>query len=117
MAKFNPHKIQAFRDFLDMQTALKHAQKSYEDVKRMEQVTDAIMAMGIEVGAAAQMHHIRSRNRKRLLLGLALAGGAYLYNNAKKKASSRTGRGYIDYSKPRAKQSSRRSEEVKSYAK
>lgn len=85
MAKFNPHKIQAFRDFLDMQTSLKHAQKSYEDVKRMEQVTDAIMAMGIEVGAAAQLHYIRSRNRKRLLLGLVLAGGAYLYKKSKDK--------------------------------
>lgn len=85
MAKFNPHKIQAFRDFLDMQTALKNAQKSYENVKHMEQVTDAIMAMGIEVGAAAQLHYIRSRNRKRLLLGLVLAGGAYLYKKSKDK--------------------------------
>lgn len=85
MAKFNPHKIQAFRDFLDMQIALKNAQKSYEDVKRMEQVTDAIMVMGIEVGAAAQIHHIRSRNRKRLFLGLVLAGGAYLYKKIKDK--------------------------------
>lgn len=85
MAKFNPHKIQAFRDFLDMQIALKNGQKTYEDVKRMEQVTDAIMAMGIEVGAAAQLHYIRSRNRLRLLLGLVLAGGAYLYKKSKEK--------------------------------
>ena len=83
MAKFNPHKIEAFRDFLDTQTILKNAQKSYEDVKRMEQVTDAIMAMGIKVGAAAQQHHIRTLNRKRLFTGLLIAGGAYLYKNNK----------------------------------
>lgn len=85
MAKFNPNKIEAFRDFLDLQTSLKNAQKSYDDAKRVEQVTDAIMAMGIEAGAAAQKHYIRSRNRKRLLVGLVIAGGAYLYKKMKEK--------------------------------
>ena len=85
MAKFNPNKIEAFRDFLDLQTSLKNAQKSYDDAKRVEQVTDAIMTMGIEVGAAAQKHYIRSRNRKRLLVGLVIAGGAYLYKKMKDK--------------------------------
>lgn len=85
MAKFNPHKIEAFRDFLDAQTILKNAQKSYEDAKRVEQVTDAIMGMGIKVGAVAQQHYIRSRNRKRLLVGLVIAGGAYLYKKMKDK--------------------------------
>lgn len=83
MAKFNPNKIEAFRDFLDLQTSLKNAQKSYDDAKRVEQVTDAIMTMGIEVGAAAQKHYIRSRNRKRLLVGLVIVGGAYLYKKMK----------------------------------
>lgn len=83
MAKFNPNKIEAFRDFLDMQSALKNGQKSYENVKRVEQVTDAIMAMGIEVGAAAQQHYIRTRNRKRLFAGLLIAGGVYLYKKMK----------------------------------
>lgn len=85
MAKFNPNKIEAFRDFLDLQTSLKNAQKSYDDAKRVEQVTDAIMTMGIEAGAAAQKHYIRSRNRKRLLVGLVIAGGAYLYKKMKEK--------------------------------
>ena len=85
MEKFNPNKIEAFRDFLDMQSALKDGQKSYENVKRMEQVTDAIMAMGIEVGAAAQQHYIRTRNRKRLFAGLFIAGGVYLYKKMKEK--------------------------------
>lgn len=83
MAKFNPNKIEAFRDFLDLQTSLKNAQKSYDDAKRVEQVTDAIMTMGIEAGAAAQKHYIRSRNRKRLLVGLVIVGGAYLYKKMK----------------------------------
>lgn len=81
MAKFNPHKIEAFRDFLEAQTILKKAQKSYEDAKRVEQVTDAIMAMGIEVGAAAQQHFIR----KHLFAGLVIAGGVYLYKKMKEK--------------------------------
>lgn len=85
MAKFNPNKIEAFRDFLDLQTSLKNAQKSYDDAKRVEQLTDAIMTMGIEAGAAAQKHYIRSRNRKRLLVGLVIAGGAYLYKKMKEK--------------------------------
>ena len=85
MAKFNPNKIEAFRDFLDLQTSLKNAQKSYDDAKRVEHVTDAIMTMGIEAGAAAQKHYIRSRNRKRLLVGLVIAGGAYLYKKMKDK--------------------------------
>ena len=85
MAKFNPNKIEAVRDFLDLQTSLKNAQKSYDDAKRIEQVTDTIMTMGIEVGAAAQKHYIRSRNRKRLLVGLVIAGGAYLYKKMKDK--------------------------------
>ena len=85
MAKFNPNKIEAFRDFLDLQTSLKNAQKSYDDAKRVEQVTDAIMTMGIEAGVAAQKHYIRSRNNKRLLVGLVIAGGAYLYKKMKDK--------------------------------
>ena len=88
MAKFNPNKIEAFRDFLDAQTILKNAQKSYEDAKRVEQVTDAIMVMGIEVGAAAQQHYIRTRNRKRLFAGLLIAGGVYLYKKMKKEVKS-----------------------------
>ena len=78
MAQFNPNKIEAFRDFLEAQTILKNAQKSYDDAKRVEQVTDAIMTMGIEVGAAAQQHFIRTRNRKRLFAGLVIDGGVYL---------------------------------------
>ena len=85
MAKFNPNKVKAFQDFLELQTSLKNAQKSYDDAKRVEQVTDAIMTMGIEAGAAAQKHYIRSRNRKRLLVGLVIAGGAYLYKKMKDK--------------------------------
>ena len=85
MAKFNPNKIEAFRDFLDLQTSLKNAQKSYDDAKRVEQVTDAIMTMGIEVGAAAQQHFIRKRNRKLALVGMLLAGGVYLYKKMKDK--------------------------------
>ena len=85
MAKFNPNKVKAFQDFLELQTKLKSAQSSYDDAKRVEQVTDAIMIMGIEVGAAAQKHYIRSRNRKRLLVGLVIAGGVYLYKKMKDK--------------------------------
>ena len=85
MAKFNPHKIEAFRDFLDAQTILKNAQKSYEDAKRVEEVTDA---MGIGVGAAAQQHYIRTRNRKRLFAGLVIAGGVYLYKKMKEKENT-----------------------------
>lgn len=85
MAKFNPNKVKAFQDFLELQTKLKSAQSSYDDAKRVEQVTDAIMIMGIEVGAAAQKHYIKSRNNKRLLVGLVIAGGAYLYKKMKDK--------------------------------
>lgn len=122
MAKFNPTKIKAFQDFLELQNSLKNAQKSYEDVKRMEELTDAIMCMGIETGAAAQQYYIRSRNRKRLFIGLALAGGAYLYSKAKTKKvdddvpSSREN-GYIDYSRRPKKRSNRTSKEVKYYEK
>ena len=45
MAEFKPHKIKAFQDFLEKQNELKSAQKSYEDAKRVEQVTDVIMVM------------------------------------------------------------------------
>ena len=118
MAKFNPNKLKAFQDFLELQNDLKAAQTSYENAKNMEVVTDTVFGMGLVVGAKAQKMYIRSRNRKLALVGMLLAGGAYLYNNKKKEASSsRTGRGHIDYSKPRAKQSSRRSKEVKSYEK
>ena len=85
MAKFNPHKIEAFRDFLDAQTILKNAQKSYEDAARVEQVTDDIMVMGIKVGAVATQHYIRKRDRKRLFAGLVIAGGVYLYKKMKEK--------------------------------
>ena len=85
MAKFNPHKIEAFRDFLDTQTILKNSQKSYEDAKRVEQVTDDIMVMGIKVGAVATQHYIRKRDRKRLFAGLVIAGGVYLYKKMKEK--------------------------------
>lgn len=85
MVKFNPNKVKAFQDFLEVQNYLKHSQKSYEDVKRMEELTDAIMCMGIEVGAVSQQYYVRSLNRKRLVIGLALAGGAYLYKKLKDK--------------------------------
>lgn len=118
MAKFNPNKIKEFQDFLLIQNDLKNAQTSIENVKAVEQITDTIFGIGLATGAETYKLYIRSRNRKRLFIGLALAGGVYLYKNKKKEASSsQTGRGHIDYSKPRAKQSSRRSEEVKSYEK
>lgn len=84
MAKFNPHKIEAFRDFLDAQTILKNAQKSYEDAERVEQVTDAFFGMGLVAGAQAQKMYTRSRNRKLALVGMLLAGGVYLYKKPKK---------------------------------
>ena len=119
MAKFNPHKIEAFRDFLEAQTILKNAQKSYEDAKRVEQVTDAIMAMGIEAGAAAQKHYIKSRNRKLLLVGMVLAGGAYLYNKTKTKKENSQERPYKDYSGQsyNPKSSRKTNKEASSYAK
>lgn len=118
MAKFNLNKLKSFQDFLELQNELKSAQSSYESVKAVEQISDAFFGMGLVAGAQAQKMYTRSRNRELALVGILLAGGVYLYNNKKKEvSSSRTGRGHIDYSKPRAKQSSRRSEEVKSHAK
>lgn len=119
MAKFNPNKIEAFRDFLDLQTSLKNAQKSYDDAKRVEQVTDAIMTMGIEAGAAAQKHYIKSRNRKLLLVGMVLAGGAYLYNKTKTKKENSQERPYKDYSGQsyNPKSSRKTNKEASSYAK
>ena len=118
MAKFNPNKIEAFRDFLDLQTSLKNAQKSYDDAKRVEQVTDAIMTMGIEAGAAAQKHYIKSRNRKLLLVGMVLAGGAYLYNKTKTKKENSQERPYKDYGGRYQYGSSRKTnKEASSYAK
>lgn len=120
MAKFNPNKLKAFQDFLELQNELKAAQTSYENAKNMEVVTDTIMGMGIKTGAAAQKHYMRSRNRKLLLVGMVLAGGAYLYNNKKKEASSSlTRRRYIDYSRQSYDPSNRRNtkKEVPSYEK
>ena len=118
MAKFNPNKLKAFQDFLELQNDLKNSQTSIENAKNMEIVTDTIFDMGLVVGAKVHKMYIRSRNRKLALVGMLLAGGAYLYNNKKKEvSSSRTGRGRIDYSQPRAKQSILRAEEVKSHAK
>ena len=127
MAKFNPNKLKAFQDFLELQNDLKAAQTSYENVKNMEVVTDTVFGMGLVVGAKAQKMYIRSRNRKLAIVGMLLAGGAYLYKNNKKEASSwkkqtyysssRTGRGHIDYSRRPKKQSDHKYEEVKSNAK
>ena len=85
MAQFNPNNVKAFTDFLVLQNDLKLAQTSYENAKNMETVTDTIMGMGMVTGAAAQKHYMRSRNRKLLLVGMMLAGGAYLYNKTKAK--------------------------------
>ena len=88
MAKFNPNKLKAFQDFLELQNDLKNSQTSIENVKAMEQVTDTVFGMGLVVGAKAQKMYIRSRNRKLALVGMLLAGGAYLYNNKKKEVKS-----------------------------
>ena len=133
MAKFNPNKLKAFQDFLELQNDLKAAQTSYENVKNMEVVTDTVFGMGLVVGAKAQKMYIRSRNRKLAIVGMLLAGGAYLYKNNKNNknnkkeasswkkqtyySSSRTGRGHIDYSRRPKKQSDHKYEEVKSHAK
>lgn len=118
MAKFNPNKIKAFQDFLEIQNELKNSQTSIENVKTIEQVTDTVFGMGLATGAEAYKLHIRSRNRKLALVGMLLAGGAYLYNNKKKEVkSSRTGRGHIDYSRRPNKPSKHKYEEVKSYEK
>ena len=118
MAQFNQNKIKAYTDFLVLQNDLKLAQTSYENAKNMEVVTDTVFGMGLVVGAKAQKMYIRSRNRKLALVGMLLAGGAYLYNNKKKEVkSSRTGRGHIDYSRRPKKPSEHKYEEVKSYEK
>ena len=96
----------------------------------MEVVTDTVFGMGLVVGAKAQKMYIRSRNRKLAIVGMLLAGGAYLYKNNKNNkkeasswktqtyySSSRTGRGHIDYSRRPKKQSDHKYEEVKSHAK
>ena len=98
MAKFNPNKLKAFQDFLELQNDLKAAQTSYENVKNMEVVTDTIMGMGMVTGAAAQKQYMKSRNRKLLLVGMVLAGGAYLYNKTKTKKENSQERPYKDYS-------------------
>lgn len=85
MAKFNPNKIKTYTDFLELQNDLKLAQTSYENAKNVEFLTDTIMCMGIKTGAAAQKHYMKTRNRKLLLVGMVLAGGAYLYNKTKTK--------------------------------
>ena len=114
MAKFNPNKIKAFQDFLELQNELKNSQISIENVKTIEQVTDTVFGMGLATGAEAYKLHIRSRNRKLALVGMLLAGGAYLYNNKKKDASSsQKGRGYVDYSRRPKKPSKHKYEEVK----
>ena len=96
MAQFNPNKIKAYTDFLVLQNDLKLAQTSYENAKNAELLTDTVMGMGMVTGAAAQKHYIKSRNRKLLLVGMVLAGGAYLYNKTKKENSQE--RPYKDYS-------------------
>lgn len=120
MAQFNPNKIKAYTDFLKLQNDLKLAQTSYENAKVIEQVTDTVFGMGLATGAEAYKLHIRSRNRKLLLVGALLAGGAYLYNKNKKVEddvlSSRKN-GYVDYSRRPKKRSNRTSKEVKYYEK
>ena len=117
MAQFNPNKIKAYTDFLVLQNDLKLAQTSYENSKNIELVTDTIMGMGMVTVAAAQKHYIRSRNRKRLLVGMVLAGGAYLYNKTKKENSQE--RPYKDYSGQSytPKSSRKTNKEACSYAK
>ena len=90
MAKFNPNKLKAFQDFLELQNDLKAVQTSYENAKNMEVITDTVFGMGLVVGAKAQKMYIRSRNRKLALVGMLLACGAYLYNKKKEvKSESR----------------------------
>ena len=118
MAKFNPNKLKAFQDFLELQNDLKAAQTSYENVKNVEVVTDTVFGLGLVVGAKAQKMYIRSRNRKLALVGMLLAGGAYLYKNNKKEvSSSRTGRGHIDYSRRPKKPTNHKYERMYNYAK
>ena len=87
MAKFNPNKTKAFQDFLELQNELKSAQSSYESVKSVEQISDACFGMGLVAGA--QIH-------KLALVGMLLAGCAYLYNNKKKEVSSSRNRVVVD---------------------
>lgn len=117
MAQFNPNKIKAYTDFLVLQNDLKLAQTSYENAKNAELLTDTIMGMGMVTGAAAQKHYIKSRNRKLLLVGMVLAGGAYLYNKTKKENSQE--RPYKDYSRQsyNPKSSRKTNKEASSYAK
>ena len=116
MAQFNPNKIKAFTYFLVLQNDLKLAQTSYENAKNVELLTDTIMCMGIKTGAAAQKHYMKSRNRKLLLVGMVLAGGAYLYNKTKKENSQECP--YKDYGGRYQYGSSRKTnKEASSYAK
>ncbi len=85
MVKFNYCKVQAVHDFIELQNELKEAQTSYESAQLVEQLTDTIMGMGMVTGAVAQKHYTRSRNCKLLLVGIVLAGGAYLYKKYKTK--------------------------------
>ena len=85
MAQFNPNNLKAYTDFLVLRNDLKLAQTNEENAKNMEVVTDTIMGMGMVTGAAAQKQYMKSRNRKLLLVGMVLAGGAYLYNKTKTK--------------------------------
>ena len=119
MAQFNPNKIKAYTDFLVLQNDLKLAQTSYENAKNAELLTDTIMGMGMVTGAAAQKHYIKSRNRKLLLVGMVLAGGAYLYNKTKTKKENSQKRPYKDYSGQsyNPKSSRKTNKEASSYAK
>ena len=118
MAQFNPNKIKAYTDFLVLQNDLKLAQTSYENAKNAELLTDTIMGMGIKTGAAAQKHYMKSRNRKLLLVGMVLAGGAYLYNKTKTKKENSQERHYKDYGGRYQYGSSRKTnKEASSYAK
>ena len=118
MAQFNPNKIKAYTDFLVLQNDLKLAQTSYENAKNAELLTDTIMGMGMVTGAAAQKHYIKSRNRKLLLVGMVLAGGAYLYNKTKTKKENSQKRPYKDYGGRYQYGSSRKTnKEASSYAK
>ena len=117
MAKFNPNKLKAFQDFLELQNELKAAQTSYENAKNMEVVTDTVFGMGLATGAEAYKLHIRSRNRKLLIVGALLVGGAYLYKKTKKDTSSSRRNGCIDYSRRPKKPTNHKYEEVSSYEK
>ena len=117
MAQFNPNKIKAYTDFLVLQNDLKLAQTSYENAKNMEVLTDTVFGMGLATGAESYKLHIRSRNRKLLIVGALLAGGAYLYKKTKKDTSSSRRNGGIDYSRRPKKPTNHKYEEVPSYDK